>query len=66
MPLPALPPGQGATISQLGGADTPVGFTIPATTASGSYFLVFKIDATETHVEASEGNNVWSYAITVN
>lgn len=44
---------------------TDIGFTIPAGTAPGAWFLVMRIDATDVEVEPTEGNNGWVKAITV-
>ena len=61
-----IEPGQTAQISDVAVGSADVGFTIPANTAAGAWFLVLKIDATDVEPESAENNNAWSAAITVN
>jgi hypothetical protein len=65
-PLPAIEPGGALQISNLAAGSTTVGFTIPAGTAPGAYWLVLKIDSANVEPESVEANNAWSAAITVN
>ena len=59
-------PGQTVQISNVNVGSTDVGFTIPANTVPGAWYLVMKIDATDVEPESTEKNNAWSAAITVN
>ena len=49
-----------------GASDTgSVTFTIPAGTATGSYYVVAKADGDDALVETNETNNVWAQSITI-